>query len=342
MLNNIFQKYLTAKNIIFFVILILFLNFISKIQDIVIMFFASFVIACSLEPVVKKLISKKFTRTTASAITLGGMILFVCAFFLPIILIGGNEIKNFAIAFPQYLESLKDFLNSTPLITKSTLAQIDIGGVISSASNITSNVIDETINIGKNIGSAFVYLIVSIIITYYFMADRETIQKTYLRFFPSQMRERAKDIISSISQKVGGYVIAQITTMASVGIIMIAGLMILKVDYALLLGLITAVFDIVPVAGPAVALIVTLIAVCKSGALTIALVIVVFAIAQLAENNFVRPYVFGKFLDLHPLIIYLFLFICAKYMGVVGVIFAPAVAATAVVLIEELYMKNLD
>ena len=73
-----------------------------------------------------------------------------------------------------------------------------------------------------------------------------------------------------------------------------------------------------------------------------ALVILVFTIAQLVENNFVRPYVFGKFLDIHPLLIYLFLFITAKYMGIIGVIFAPAIAATVVVLVEEIYMKSLE
>ena len=71
-------------------------------------------------------------------------------------------------------------------------------------------------------------------------------------------------------------------------------------------------------------------------------VLIVFSIAQLTENNFVRPFVFGKFLDLHPLIIYLFLFIAAKYMGIVGVVFAPAIAATVVVLIEEIYIKGLE
>lgn len=341
MLNNLFQKYLTAKNIIFFVILILFIIFISKIQDIVIMFFASFVIACSLEPLVKKFM-KKHKRGTASAMALCSMLLFLCIFFIPIIALAGYEIKNFAVSFPQYMDNLKVFLDSVPFINKSDVAQLDVGKIISSASDVTSNVINETINIGKNIGSALVYLIASIIITYYFMADKGTIRKTYLRLFPSQMRERANEIIVSISQKVGGYVIAQIATMASVGIIMTIGLILLRVDYALLLGLITAVFDIVPIVGPGIALIICLIAAYKSGPIVLALIAVIFAAAQIAENNFVRPFVFGKFLDLHPLIIYLFLFITAKYMGIIGVVFAPAIAATAVVLIEELYMKNID
>ena len=76
--------------------------------------------------------------------------------------------------------------------------------------------------------------------------------------------------------------------------------------------------------------------------LAIVLVCVVFAIAQWAENNLVRPYVFGKFLDIHPLVIYLFLFITAQYLGVVGVVFAPAIAATVCVLIQELYIKNIN
>lgn len=341
MLNNLFQKYLTAKNIIFFVILILFIIFISKIQDIVIMFFASFVIACSLEPLVKKFM-KKHKRGTASAMALCAMLLFLCIFFIPIIALAGYEIKNFAVSFPQYMDNIKVFLDSVPFINKSDVAQLDVGKIISSASDVTSNIINETINIGKNIGSALVYLIASIIITYYFMADKGTIQKTYLRLFPSQMRERANAISVSISQKVGGYVIAQIATMASVGIIMTIGLVLLRVDYALLLGLITAVFDIVPIVGPGIALIICLIAAYKSGPIVLALIAVIFAAAQIAENNFVRPFVFGKFLDLHPLIIYLFLFITAKYMGIIGVVFAPAIAATAVVLIEELYMKNID
>ena len=341
MLNNLFQKYLTAKNIVFFIISVLFLIFISKIQDIVIMFFASFVIACSLEPVVKKFM-KKYKRGTASAMALCAMLLFLCIFFIPIIALAGYEIKNFAVSFPQYMDNIKVFLDSVPFINKSDVAQLDVGKMISSASDVTSNVINETINIGKNIGSALVYLIASIIITYYFMADKDTIQKTYLRLFPSQMRDRANEIIGSISQKVGGYVIAQTATMASVGIIMTIGLILLRVDYALLLGLITAVFDIIPIVGPGIALIICLIAAYKSGPVVLALIAVTFAVAQIAENNFVRPFVFGKFLDLHPLIIYLFLFITAKYMGIVGVVFAPAIAATAVVLIEELYMKNID
>ena len=174
------------------------------------------------------------------------------------------------------------------------------------------------------------------------MADKEQVKTAYMSLFPSQMKTKADEIIETISKKIGGYVVAQVATMTSVGIIMAIGLMLIRVEYAVLLGLITAVLDIVPVVGPGLALIICLITAYKSGPLTLALILLIFAIAQVAENNLVRPYIFGKFLDLHPLLIYLFLFITAQYLGVVGVIFAPAIAATVCVLIQELYIKNIN
>ncbi len=341
MFENIFPKYITAKNIIFFIIAVLFIIFIFKISDVAIMFFASFVIACSLEPLVKKL-SVRFSRKTASLIVLLGAIFVFLAFFIPIIIIGGGEIKKFALSFPQYIDNIQEFLYSIPFINQNTLDKIDIGGVISSVSGTTSKIVSDILNAGKNIGAAFVYLIVSMLIIYYFMADREKVKNAVLRMFPVQMRKRTSQVLSSISERSGGYIIAQIVTMASVGIIVTIGLLLLKCEYAIVLGLITSVFDIIPVAGPTLAFIICMIVMYKYGPVALLLAAVIFAIAQLVENNFVRPYIFGKFLDLHPLLIYLFLFIAAKYMGIIGVVFAPAIAATVVVLVEELYMKSLE
>lgn len=341
MFENVFQKYINAKNVIFFILAILFIVFVTKIKDIAILFFASYVIACSLNPLVDKL-AKKMKRGIASAVVLLLTVSILSAFFIPIIAMAGHEIKSFIAHIPQYIDYIKEFITTTPIINKSQLANIEISDFISSASGITTNFVNKSINFSVNFASAMVYFLAALIIIYYFMADKEEVKKAYMSLFPAQMKERADEIIETISKKIGGYVIAQITTMTSVGIIMAIGLLLIKVEYAVLLGIITAVLDIVPVVGPGLALIICLITAYKAGPLTLALILLVFAIAQIAENNLVRPYIFGKFLDLHPLIIYLFLFITAQHIGVVGVIFAPAIAATVCVLIEELYIKNIN
>ena len=333
------QKYLTPKNVLFAIALILFLIFISKIPDIAIMFFASFVIACSMEPLIQKL-STKMSRATASAVVLLCALLLLAILFIPLLVIGANEVKSFANSFPQLDEFIKKFI--LPFLNKSNLENIDLGGMITSAGGFSTKILSETINFGKNIGSAFVYFLVSILIVYYFMVDKDKIKESCLKLFPVPMRKRTSEIYDTISQKIGGYVVAQIATMASIGVVVTIGLLILKVDYALLLGLLSALFDIVPVVGPTIAFFICLIAVYKFGPVALILTALIFGAAQLIENNFVRPYVFSKLLKIHPLLVFLFIFLAAKFLGIIGVVFAPAIAALVVVLIEEIYMKSIE
>ena len=150
------------------------------------------------------------------------------------------------------------------------------------------------------------------------------------------------EILETVSKKIGGYVIAQVVTMTSVGLIFTIALLLMKVEYAVVLGLITGVLDIIPVIGPVIAFIISLAVCWNLGAPTLIGIIIAYLFAQWAENNLVRPYVFGKFLDLHPLVIFFSLFVTAKFLGLIGVIFAPAIAATICVLVDELYIKNLD
>ena len=187
-----------------------------------------------------------------------------------------------------------------------------------------------------------VYVFITVIFTYFFMADTTSVKTTFLDLFPSNIRPRVEEIVDIIARKMGGYITAQFYAILSVGIVMTIGLLIFRVDYAILLGLLTAVLDLIPVAGPALALVICLIAAAGSCWVPIVGVIVSFIAAQLIENNFVRPYAFSKLLKIHPVMIFLFLYIAAKYLGVIGALFAPAMAAMVCVLVEELYIKNIE
>ena len=213
---------------------------------------------------------------------------------------------------------------------------------------MNSPVVEEFANSGglmasiTSISKGGLYLFVAMIFTYFLMVDRDKLVTTALRFFPKKSREKIREIYDLSEQKLSRFVSGQFIASASVGLIMIIGLMILKVDSAIILGCISAVLDIVPIVGPAIALVICLAVTYKLGWTVVILTAVIFAIAQIVENNVVKPYVFGKFMDLHPIVIYIFLFVCAKYFGAVGAIFAPAIAADACVFIEELYLKNMD
>ncbi len=321
-MENMFNKLGNSQNIIFLLGIIVYIICLFTITDIALMFFATYVIACALNPIVDKL-EKKCNRNIAAAIVFGGFVGGILLMFLPIIIIGGKEIAHLATQYPQYVDQVKDYVMNSPVVQDFA----NSGGLLTSITSISKGGI---------------YLFVALIFTYFLIVDRDKILDGIIRFFPKSSRERMREVFIISEEKLSKFVSGQFIASASVGLIVIVGLMFLKVDSAIILGCISAVLDIVPIVGPAIALVVCLAVTYKLGWTVVILTAVIFAIAQIAENNLVKPYVFGKFMDLHPIVIYIFLFVCAKYFGVVGAIFAPAIAADACVFIEELYLKNMD
>ncbi len=316
------KKIGNSQNLIFLIGIIFYTICLFTITDIALMLFVTYVVACALNPLVDKL-EKKCNRNLAAAIVFGAFIGGILLMFLPIIVLGGSEIAHLAAQYPQYVDQVKDFIMNSPVVEQFA----NSGGLIESITSISKGGL---------------YLFVALIFTYFLMVDRDKILNAIVRFFPKNSRVRIREIWDISEQKLSRFVSGQFIASASVGIIMLIGLLCLKVDSAIILGCISAVLDIVPIVGPAIALVICLAVVYKMGWTVIILTTVIFLFAQFAENNFVKPYVFGKFMDLHPIVIYIFLFVCAKYFGAVGAIFAPAIAADACVLIEELYLKNMD
>ena len=336
-----FKNYLTVKNIIFFVVAILFVKFLTMISAIAMMFFASYVLACSLNPLVE-LLTKRMKRPMAASIVITGMILIFSLFFIPVIVIASEQINSFIQVLPGHIANLKAFILNKTILGQKIVDMIDIPSFIQPVSDFTTSLVNQSITVTIGIASSLIYILTMCIIMYYFIVDKRIIRRAFLTLFPKQMKRKADRIAETISKKIGGYIVAQGVTMLSVGIVFTICLLLLKVDYAVLLGLIATVLDIIPVIGPAIALIICIVMCYQVATVTLALMIASFFLAQWVENNFVRPYVFGKFMDVHPLIIFFSIFVTAKFLGIIGVVFAPAIAATACVILDELYIKPIN
>ena len=340
-MEDFIKKYVNFKNIIFTVVALTFLIFIITCKEITIVFFASFVIACSLNPIVDKL-EKKMPRHLAAVLVCFGILFIFLAIFIPVCIASIEQIRHFFYKLPVYIDNFDEFLFKFPFAHKIKFLADNADNVMEQLSLSYSDILYRALDIGKNVGTALTYLLVSIIIIFNMVIDKNSIKNFYLHLFPENMRENAKEVGNIIAKKMGGYLLSFFGTSLSVAIIMAIGLALLRVPYPILLGIITGVFDIVPIIGPAIALLICIIATYEAGMNAVIATIVVFAIAQLVENNFVRPFFFSKIMNVNTIVIFLFMFIAIKYLGVVGVIFAPALAAMASVLFEELYLKKIN
>lgn len=336
-----FKDYFTTKNIIFLILILIILKFLSQITVIALLFFASFVIACSLNPIVDKL-SKKLKRSAAASLVLSGTLIISFAFFVPIIFIAVKQVQGLLVILPEKIDLIQNFVFTHKFYGHRIPEIINIDAIIKSSSPFATGLLNQSINLTLNFVQGVLFFLIICMIVFYFMADKSQIKQGFVKFFPKEMKEKASDIYENISNKVGGYVIAQLLGMFAVGALTALGLFFIKVDYALLLGLVTGVLDIIPIIGPTIALVLCLIMANQMGLIGLALVIVVFLAAQWISNNFVRPIVFGKFLDLHPLIIIFALLVAAQFLGVWGVILAPALASLVCVLFDEIYLKIIN
>lgn len=336
-----FKECFTAKNVIFFVLAVIVLICIAQIKVIALLFFASFVIACSLNPIVDRL-EKKMSRSTATSLVLFGTLLISFAFFVPIIFIAIKQVQGFLQILPEKIDLIQDFIFNHKFYGYKIPEIIDIDSIIKSTSPFATGLLNQSINLTIGIAQGVLFFLAICMIVFYFMADKAVIRNGFMNLFPIEMKDKALEMYENISNKVGGYVIAQLLGMVAVGILTAIGLFLIKVDYALLLGLVTGVLDIIPIIGPTIALILCLIMANQMGVWGFVLVIVVFLAAQWISNNLIRPIVFGRFLNLHPLIIIFALLVAAQFLGVWGVILAPAIASLVCVLFDELYLKQIN
>lgn len=330
-----------VKNILFLILAIFLIWFIGQIQNTAILAFACFVLACSLMPAVDKL-EKYMNRSLASTVVIIGTILTFILFLFPIITISIQEIHQFFGKIPHITNEIISFINNKTIMGKAIIEYIDISALTSSSSQMASDIVNKSIDFTVTVLEIITVVITMGVIVFYMLNEKNLIRDAVILMFPPKLKPRAKEVYTNIENKVGGYVIAQVLSMSTVAIITAIGLMLLKVEYALLLGLIAGILDIIPIAGPTIAVLLGVLCASPQGLLIAVLTVVVYLTAQWISNNFIRPLVFGKFLDLHPLIIIFAFLIAAQFLGVWGVILSPAIAALLLTLFDELYLKTIN
>lgn len=315
------------------------LFFMSQIQDIVMLFFVSFVLASALNPIVE-FISKKTSRTVAVLLIYLIGLISVVLLFIPLIDILLEQVISFVKNLPGYTNNISCLMNSVVKYFHASMPPSE--QIIPATSGFGQHFITESINFTMGIAGSFIIVFTAAMIVLYMLIDKEELRAGFLKFFPKKNRAKAEAISASISRKVGGYVIGQLVMLLGVAVFTTLGYWVLKLNYFILLGILTGVLDIIPIVGPFIAITLAILVALAQKPVLAVWVFIVFMCVQWGTNTFVKPAVFSKFLDLHPLAIIFALLVAAAKLGVVGVIVSPAIAATVCVLVDEFYLKKIN
>jgi predicted PurR-regulated permease PerM len=196
-MENMFQKIGNSQNIIFLLGVIIYVVCLFTITDIALMFFVTYVVACALNPIVDKL-EKKCSRNVAAAIVFGGFVGGLLLMFLPIIIIGGQELAHLAAQYPQYVDKVEDFIMNSPVVQEFA----NSGGLLASLTSISKGGL---------------YLFVALIFTYFLIVDRDKILNAVWNYDYYGDLRTVDTHVKQLRGKLGEAASKYISTVRSVG-----------------------------------------------------------------------------------------------------------------------------
>ena len=315
---------------------------IYSLRDFVLLVITAIVIASAIEPAVVALGRRKFPRLLAVItvyISLFALFFGMFYFFLPSVL---EDLATFVSSLPAYLDAFNRVgafdeysrilgtsvpsAISTGDIMESIRSALDASGMFSGAFKTASNVF----------GGVFSFILI-VVFSFYF-AVIETGVDDFLRVVtPVKYQAYVLDLWRRSQNKIGLWMQGQMILALIMGVLVYLGLTILGVKHALLLSIIAAVFEIIPVFGPTLAAVPAVIIGFVDGGATLGfLTVALYAIVQQFENHLIYPLVVTRVVGVPALLVILALIVGAKLAGFLGILLSVPAAATIQELVKDI------
>jgi predicted PurR-regulated permease PerM len=293
----------------------------------------SFLIVYSISPAVDYLARiKRLPRSAAVGIVYICFLLLLVLLLNLIIPVVISEIRNLAHYLPHYSTYLSPYIQdivesiSRPEISNAVINYLQqvprhLQQILNRATIITVAVISR-------LGEVAIVLFM----VFYLLRDLEAVKQSAVTYLPRSWRKEAIYVLGVIDEKVGAYLRGNLLRCALIGILTGFGLSFLGMPFALMLGVLAGVLDIIVYIGPYLAAApAVLIALSISPAVTI-LVILLYILVQSIDSYVITPLLLGKAVDLHPFSVIIAVLIGGRLFGFLGILLGIPVAATLKVL----------
>jgi predicted PurR-regulated permease PerM len=252
-----------------------------------------------------------------------------------------SQISTLLLHLPQYQRKVEYLLTQ---IQKKLHAQGEVAQAMQNLASSAAGAAQQSvpallalpIRFLQGIFGIFVAIVAVLTMTLFWLLSSPTLKRFVVGLFPSASREQASSVFTNIGRALGGYVYGTLVRMSVIGTLVGIGLAILQVPFALLLGLLAGVTELIPYLGPwisgASAVLVALVAVGSGKAVEV--VILFFLVFEL-ESNVVQPLVMSRTLHLDALLVIVAVLIGISLMGIIGAILAVPLAAVAQVVVLQ-------
>lgn len=310
---------------------------LSKLKWLFIYFSIALMLAYFFDPLYKYLISKKAPKVLAIIVVFGiiiALLILTIFFLIPSVInqlnILYNEIPKFINSYQTLILSLEPQLSRfiDPADVESLLKE-NLSELQKSILGFSQTIIIYLSNIVSSI--TFGVVIVPLIL-FYLMKDIFIFKENLYIFVSKENKKEFKEVLEEIDNIISGFIRGRIIVCFIVGTLIGIGLYFLNLKFALIIGIVSGVFNFIPYLGPIVGVVLALIFALGSPWWTLLMIVVLFVLVNQLEAIYLNPNILGKGLGLHPLTVILSILICGQLLGILGVLVAVPLAAILKVL----------
>nr|WP_219914485.1 AI-2E family transporter [Thalassobacillus sp. CUG 92003] len=194
--------------------------------------------------------------------------------------------------------------------------------------------------ISQLIGFVFALVLIPFFL-FFMLKDGDKLVPFLKQFMNKRVSESFGRLAHSIDHTLHSFIIGQLTVSAVVGVLLLIGYLIIGLHYSLTLALFAMLMNVIPFAGPFLAVIPAILVALFQNPIMAVYVTIIMVIAQQIEGNFVSPNVMGKALSIHPLTIIALILAAGSIAGFLGLLFAIPAYAVVKAIVSHFYNEWL-
>jgi predicted PurR-regulated permease PerM len=297
-------------------------------------------LAAALNPAVEALERRGLNRRRAATVVFLAALAAVTALGFLVLPPLISQVTDFVNAVPGYLDDLTagrgplGFLQERYQIVDRVEEQIHKHGA-AGALGLTGPVL----GVVKSVVTAVAGTITVIFLTYFMLLEGPRTVASILGLFPGPTRVRFERVGGDIYRTISGYVTGNLLISVVAGTFAAIVLFAIGSQYAIALGLLVAVFDLIPLAGATLGTVVVgTVVVIETSWMRCLIVVAALIAYQQLENNFLQPFVYRRTVELSPLAVLCAVLIGAELAGIFGALVAIPIAGSLLAIGREVVL----
>ncbi len=332
-----------------FIVFILLLGILIGSRVILFPLLSSFALAYMLAPLVELFERRGWSRTTAVLVTLViALVVLTLALIFVIPSIWSQLVKSYE-QLPQALEAGHRLVD--PLIAKIQTTSPPLYNLLQSLLQRVRSP-EQQAEMGAAVGrwlqgglfklltatSSLLDLLLIPFFVFYLLSDYLKMKARIERWIPPRYRTTGGALLSQINRMFSAYVRNQVVIAFIMGLLYSIGFATLRVPLAFTIGMVSGFLNFVPYLGTLTGMVLAISFTALDGAGPARLlgILGVFVLVQSLEGYYLTPKLLGESLNLHPLVVLLGLVIGGNLFGLLGIILAVPVMATATIILRFL------